>query len=283
MMPAMAVVSAKLRGRPVGALRMRTFVVAPRAPRPAPRHRLLLRHLPADGADPALVHPAGVVRLRRGGSRDLPPPGARRDGARLRRRGQGPGAAGRRPDAGGRLRRRCRCGPRLAGAARGRCAAGRGRPLHRGPPGVPGRLRRPGARDGLLVPDRAARRHARRRRRRRVARAGAARSAATCCSSSVRATRTRRRRRARRSVAAWRASRRSRGLEFDAEHAFGRDVGPRFDPPATDEAFAADRRSLPAGRSPRAERAGGTSGRRKPSAHGSRTSLPRTCPPWLMR
>jgi carboxymethylenebutenolidase len=29
-----------------------------------------------------------------------------------------------------------------------------------------------------------------------------------------------------------------RWLEFDAEHAFGRDVGPRFDPEATDQAFA---------------------------------------------
>jgi carboxymethylenebutenolidase len=29
-----------------------------------------------------------------------------------------------------------------------------------------------------------------------------------------------------------------RWLEFDAEHAFGRDVGPRFDPEATDLAFA---------------------------------------------
>ena len=29
-----------------------------------------------------------------------------------------------------------------------------------------------------------------------------------------------------------------RWLEFDAEHAFGRDIGPRFDPEATDAAFA---------------------------------------------
>ena len=29
-----------------------------------------------------------------------------------------------------------------------------------------------------------------------------------------------------------------RWLEFDAEHAFGRDIGPRFDPEATDQAFA---------------------------------------------
>ena len=35
----------------------------------------------------------------------------------------------------------------------------------------------------------------------------------------------------------WRA-RRSRGIEYDAEHAFGRDIGPRFDPEATDAAFA---------------------------------------------
>jgi carboxymethylenebutenolidase len=27
-------------------------------------------------------------------------------------------------------------------------------------------------------------------------------------------------------------------LEYDAEHAFGRDIGPRFDPEITDEAFA---------------------------------------------
>ena len=26
--------------------------------------------------------------------------------------------------------------------------------------------------------------------------------------------------------------------EYDAEHAFGRDIGPRFDPHATDRAFA---------------------------------------------
>ena len=48
----------------------------------------------------------------------------------------------------------------------------------------------------------------------------------------------------RRGVAGLRAT----WLEFDAEHAFGRDVGPRFDPEATDEAFAATvaffRRSL---------------------------------------
>ena len=29
-----------------------------------------------------------------------------------------------------------------------------------------------------------------------------------------------------------------RWVEFDAEHAFGRDIGPRFDPEATDQAFA---------------------------------------------
>ena len=48
----------------------------------------------------------------------------------------------------------------------------------------------------------------------------------------------------RRGVAGLRAT----WLEFDAEHAFGRDVGSRFDPEATDEAFAATvaffRRSL---------------------------------------
>jgi carboxymethylenebutenolidase len=27
-------------------------------------------------------------------------------------------------------------------------------------------------------------------------------------------------------------------LEYDAEHAFGRDIGPRYDPEITDEAFA---------------------------------------------
>ena len=31
---------------------------------------------------------------------------------------------------------------------------------------------------------------------------------------------------------------RFRFSEYDAEHAFGRDVGPRYDPEATDAAFA---------------------------------------------
>ena len=34
------------------------------------------------------------------------------------------------------------------------------------------------------------------------------------------------------------AGARSRWSEYDAEHAFGRDIGPRFDPEATDQAFA---------------------------------------------
>ena len=47
------------------------------------------------------------------------------------------------------------------------------------------------------------------------------------------AGRARRPRRARRRRHALHA-----GIEYDAEHAFGRDIGPRFDPEATDLAFA---------------------------------------------
>ena len=52
-------------------------------------------------------------------------------------------------------------------------------------------------------------------------------------------TRTRRRPGARRSSAGLDAAgRRLTWREYDAEHAFGRDVGDRYDPEATDAAFA---------------------------------------------
>ena len=125
----------------------------------------------------------------------------------------------------------------VAGRALQRLAR-RGRALHGRAPRVPRRVPPAGPRDRLLVRDRAARRQARRGRRRRLARArrrdrgraaddlGHARPA----HAGGRARADQGRGCGPRPALTWR--------EYEAEHAFGRDVGDRYDPEVTDEAFA---------------------------------------------
>ena len=109
--------------------------------------------------------------------------------------------------------------------------------LHGRASGVPGGVRRARARHRVLVPDRPARRQARQGPLRR---AGARRRDRRRAAADLRHARP-----AHAAAAAARpCTRRSRAgatftwHEFDAEHAFGRDIGPRFDPEATDAAFA---------------------------------------------
>ena len=116
--------------------------------------------------------------------------------------------------------------------------AGRRRPLHRRPPRVPRRLPAAGARDRVLVRDRAARRQARQGPGRRLARSrGRDRGRAADDLGHARPAHAGggprgdpRRAGSARHAAHWR--------EYEAEHAFGRDVGDRYDPAVTDEAFA---------------------------------------------
>ena len=182
---------------PVDGRAMRTFVAAPRGGRAAPRRRLLHRHLPAHRAVAALGGAARRLRLPRRGARDLPPDRAGRDRARVRRRGQGARPGRRRRDHGGRLRRRRRRRARLARRA-GELDRRRG-PLHRRPPRVPRRLPPAGARDRVLVRDRAARRQARQGPGRRLARPRRRDRGRAADGLGHEATRTRRRPGARRS------------------------------------------------------------------------------------
>ena len=111
-------------------------------------------------------------------------------------------------------------------------------PLHRRPPRVPRRLPPAGARDRVLVRDRAARRQARqgpgrrlaRPRRRDRGRAADGLGHEGPAHAGSRARDDQGRARPARHRLTWR--------EYDAEHAFGRDVGDRYDPAVTDEAFA---------------------------------------------
>ena len=211
-----------------------------RGTRAASRDRVLLGHLPAHRVDAALVHAAGRLRLRGRRAGDLPPDRAGGHRAGLRRRGQGARPGGRGRDARRRLRRRHRralaylaahprstaprsappgtapaatsrsarrCGPRSA-----RPCAGTPTGLHDGKLGKDpdaGSLARADEIGGELLliwgtRDPHTPQHGARPIRRRLD------------DSPVRLT--------------W--------SDYDAEHAFGRDEGHRYDPEATDLAFA---------------------------------------------
>ena len=222
---------------PVGERAMRTFVAAPAAAGLLSRRRLLLRHLPAHRADAALGGAARRLRLRGRRARDLPPHRAGRHRARVRRRGQGARAGRRRRDPGRRLRRGHRGGAGLARASAARRSArpgtARAGHLRSARRSTRACARRrcwypTGLHDGKLGKDADGLAGARGRDRRRDAAdlrharsAHAAAGARGRCARGLEAAGTR---------FSW--------SEYDAEHAFGRDIGPRFDPEATDRAFA---------------------------------------------
>ena len=235
------VISQEYADVPVGDRAMRTFVAAPRAPGRYPgvvfysdifqltestlRWCARLAGYGFVVAAPEIYHriePAGTVL------------GFDDEG---KRRGQADADA----DARRRLRRRHPRRARLAGGRRPR----RGRRLCATGYCIGGHLAfraafEPGVRaTALLVPDRPARRQAGQGRRRGLARARAARSAARCCWSSAPTTRTPPTRAVRSSSAGLEEAGVSfRWSLYEAEHAFMRDIGPRYDPEATDAAFA---------------------------------------------
>ena len=112
--------------------------------------------------------------------------------------------------------------------------------LHRRAPRVPGRVRRAGGGDGLLLPDRPARREARRRRGQRDAGPGGRRRRPDDGRLRNAGPARPGRRAAADPAALYAAGAEDLELHVYAggEHAFMRDIGPRHDPDITDAALA---------------------------------------------